>query len=221
MKYLKSLASILLFNISFTTNANLLVGYIPDVISDVNITASAIATGPGLNRYDEYATCAILPEGCNRVDPGNGSSTAALAIANNDYIEFTLSANSGYLFNLSSFNFLARKGGDADPRGWVLRSSADLFSNDIDSQLVTTTSSSPAANSFSVSLMDAQFQNLSDISFRLYTFSPRLGLIINYSELAFLGTTMAVHEVSAPPSFGLFALVLLYVLARRKKQVQH
>ena len=55
------------------------------------------------------------------------STTAATAVSNNQFFQFTIGANAGYQLDLSDLTFDAARSGPTTPRGWVLRSSIDGF----------------------------------------------------------------------------------------------
>jgi autotransporter-associated beta strand protein len=77
----------------------------------------------------------------------------------NDYFYFTLTPDSGYALNFSSFAYSASASGTG-PTSFAFRSSLDGFTADI---------GSPSATGTTISLSDASFQGLSSgVTFRLY-----------------------------------------------------
>ena len=121
-----------------------------------------------------------------RVPPGSGSSSPDLAVLQDKYIQFTVTANTGLTLNLSSLTFDAARGGNAVPRGWALLSDVDGFTNYIDTQDVPTVRN--VLTSFSVDLSDASFQKLTEVTFRIYTYVPGSGQSIEYDNITLNGT---------------------------------
>ena len=66
------------------------------------------------------------------------SPDAASAVLNNQYFEFTVAADAGFVMDLTSLTFDAARGGASTPRGWLLRSNLDGFTTDIASAVVPT-----------------------------------------------------------------------------------
>ena len=129
-----------------------------------------------------------------RLQPSNGltgadSMSPADAIANDKYFAFTVTANAGHVMNLSSLTFDAARGGGATPRGWALLSDVDGFTNIIDTQDVPTQRNE--LTSFTVDLTDASFQGLSEITFRMYSYTPSTGQSVEYHNLSLNGTVAA------------------------------
>lgn len=95
----------------------------PSVANDANITSSSLTLGPGIagalngNRFG----------GNNWWNTGNSTnSTLAEAIAGNDYIQFTVTPNSGFNFTPTSFVF-SWDHSTSGPGSVALRSSVDSY----------------------------------------------------------------------------------------------
>ena len=91
--------------------------------------------------------------------------------ASTDYFSFTVTANSGYILNLSgtgALTFQFARGGSfsGNQFKWVVRSSLDSFSANLASGATTT---SRAWNTASVNLGTA-FDSQSSVTFRIYVF---------------------------------------------------
>jgi hypothetical protein len=120
-----------------------------------------------------------------RIDPGPDSTSKDEAIAGGKFFEFTVTADPDFSLYLDSLTFLSARGGASTPRGWVLRSSVDDFASNIDTQLVGT--QRPDLTLFTVDLSDPQFQDLSEVTFRIYTFVPFGGQSLEYVDVTLNG----------------------------------
>jgi hypothetical protein len=166
--------------------------------SDVTVfaTATDVSLSDGIPDSDE---CYIEdpptgpPYGFTvlRLQPSNGltgadSTSPDQAVANDKYFQFTVVADPDFVLNLDNLSFDCARGGAAMPRGWVLRSDVDGFASDIDTQEVLT--QRPILTSFTVDLSGPQFQNLCEVTFRIYTFVPSAGLSLEYSNVTLNGS---------------------------------
>lgn len=125
--------------------------YIIGDVKDANITVSGIGrTGLQPNAGTGSYNAKNWPE----------SST----IDTNAYFSFTLTPNTGYAINFTSFVFARQRSGTG-PLTWAVRSSADNFTQNIGETF------SPGTNSGTetISLSGAAFQNVTtSITFRIY-----------------------------------------------------
>jgi hypothetical protein len=187
-------------------------GYQPTTVA-ANTTATDVSISPTVASATienfGYPTDPVL-----RLEPGPGVTTAALAVANNTFFAFTVSANPGFVLNLNNLTFDAGRGGETTPRGWVLRSSVDGFASDIDTQLVPTVR--PDFTAFTVNLSGAQFNDLSAVTFRLYDFVPGGGQSLEFDNVTLNGTPSPVPEPHSLGLFGLGALGLVGYAWRRR-----
>jgi hypothetical protein len=120
-----------------------------------------------------------------RIDPGDGSTSADDAVAGGRYFEFTVTAGQDLLLALDSLTFSSARGGGAMPRGWVVRSSVDGFASNIDTQEVL--SQRPDLTNFTVDLTGLDFQGLSGVTFRIYSFVPSGGQSVEYVDVTLNG----------------------------------
>jgi hypothetical protein len=123
-----------------------------------------------------------------RLEPGPDSTDADQAVKNNKYFEFTIMAAPDLSLDLDFLIFEAARGGGSTPRGWVLRSSVDGFTNNIATELVET--QRPELSLFFVDLTDPQFQDLSEVTFRIYTFVPLGGQSLEYRNVLLFGSVV-------------------------------
>ncbi len=135
-----------------------------------NITVSGISRGSGIT-----GTAAL-----NRYSANGWTTAASLDV--NDYFEFTLTPNSGFQINFSTFIFSGQASGGAPIHS--LRSSVDGFASDI--AILPTTGSI-------LSLSAPAFQNVTGaISFRFYTYGfDAATRTFSINDFTFNGTVTA------------------------------
>ena len=105
------------------------------------------------------------------VYPLPGSIDYSTAESTNSYFSIFVTAPQGGYLDLEKLEFEVGKGGDTDPRGYYIRSSADNFSHDIFSTVLPSgTHQNPALQS--IDLKSLSTKNLSSIEFRFYIFTP-------------------------------------------------
>ena len=189
------------------TNPNTSNPYTAGMTSDYfsSLTASGIGRGTGIsgvNANDTYRA--------------NGFATGAtLNTSNNDYYTFTITANTGYQIDFSNFTFNGQRGGFG-PTSLVLRSSVDNYATNIGS--VITTSSS--GTNYTIDLSGTDFQNVTDITFRLYGYNA--GAVGQYSvnNYQINGTVEPVVAVPEPQSLSLVGVgsVLMFGFLRRTRK---
>jgi hypothetical protein len=134
---------------------------------DPNITVSGIVRGSGiagsaaLNRYS-----------------ATGWNSAIIDV--NDYFEFTLTPNSGYQINLTSFVYTGQASGTG-PTATAFRSSIDSYTSDIGTATITGTT---------ISLASPSYQNIvSSITFRIYGWgASAAGGTFSINDFTFNGT---------------------------------
>jgi hypothetical protein len=154
--------------------------------------------------------------------PPNGSISAASALANNSYFNINVTASPGTFLDLTTLQFEVGKGGDSDPRGYLIRTSVDGFSSDLFStNLPTGPQQAPALRTIDLSTLPA-FQNLTSIDFRFYVFAPDVvgGILhsVDFRNLELQGT-----EVPEPSSLALFSVATAGVglfYHRRKRSLR-
>ncbi|MFH6969781.1 heparin lyase I family protein [Flavobacterium sp. FlaQc-28] len=133
----------------------------PNIASNGNATPNFYyGTSGGLNTAGQIGGRVLLNGWTNKTT----ASDPTTALNLNQYFEFKLQPNSGYKIDFSNLKFTARKGNAADPSTYVMRSSADDFTNDITAPQTFT---GTAATSLIYDL--SPLSNIkSPITFRLY-----------------------------------------------------
>ena len=175
------------------------------VLSNASVTA-----GSGLGQYsvgtDSWSgTTQVLKTG-----PGSSIAGADAndAVSNSWYVEFTLTANSS--MDIRSIELDWSRGGTTGTRGWFVRSSLDGYTSDLYSN------QTPAGTS--EGLQHAAFDigghtGLSGfVDFRLYIYTPSFGGYMDFQNVQFNSTALAV------PGGGIAALGGLAGVGRRRRR---
>ena len=124
------------------------------------LNASTITRGTGLTASNNG----------NRFNATNWALTnIANAVSGNNYMEFTITPNSG-TYDVTTIIFNVQRSGTG-PRGIVLRSSLDAFSTDIDGEKLITDNTSTQIITFNVN----QLSNSTSITYRVYGWAEATG----------------------------------------------
>jgi hypothetical protein len=145
--------------------------------------------------------------------PTAGSTSAALALANNSFFTLSLSITPG-TFGPVFVNFNVGKGGNSDPRGYFVRTSLDGFASNVLSQtLPSGANQAPAPQSFSLNLTGQ-----SSVTLRFYVWTPNPAN--NSVDFRNLEVARNVPGTPVPPSWSLaligLAIAGLYSAWRRR-----
>jgi fibronectin-binding autotransporter adhesin len=151
-----------------------------------NVTATNITADPGLvldltSPATQPSTTPYLRTTFTTV-----STTEAAAFNNNADFKFTVNAAAGYFLNLTSLVFDAMRGGASTPRGYAVRSSVDNYATVLSTGDLPTVR--PTFTNINVNLSGASFQNLSTITFKVYSYSPATGSSVDYDSFVLNGT---------------------------------
>ncbi len=161
------IASFLVFNLGYgqivTFDFN---GNVGDEISvgsnfnDVNLTASTITRGSGL----------IASNNANRFNARSWALTnIANAVAGNEYMEFTVTPNIGFQFDITTIVVNFQRSGTG-PRGISLRSSIDGFTTDIDGEkTIADITSTTEIITFTI----GQSNSSTSVTYRVYGWAER------------------------------------------------
>ncbi|MEO7319940.1 MAG: hypothetical protein ABIZ56_13200, partial [Chthoniobacteraceae bacterium] len=165
-------------------------GVLTPTLVGANLSATSISPDAGLvldltSPAAQPATTPYLRTTFSIVSP-----TPAAAVANNADFKFTLTANAGFLLNLTSLTFDAMRGGAGTPRGYDVRSSVDNFAATLGfADLLTVR---PTFTNVFINLGGTSFQNLSTITFKIFGYSPATGSSVDYDNILVNGTTGSI-----------------------------
>ncbi|AXG68490.1 amylopullulanase [Kordia sp. SMS9] len=122
--------------------------------NDANLTSSTITRGSGLTASNNG----------NRFNATSwATSNIANAVSGNDYMEFTITPNSGFEFDVTTMVFNVQRS-NTGLRGIAVRSSLDSYAANIDTEMAIADNSSTQVITFSIS----QTGNTAAVTYRIY-----------------------------------------------------
>ena len=153
----------------------------------------------------------------------------ATAISNSDYLQFSITANSGYSMNLSSLSFLyGGENGNSTNQytvNFFVMSSVDNYSSVVGSTtpyiVLPGSSTSNTPNTFSVDLSAlSSYQNLTSATFRVYSYIDNVptyttNMRPRVDTLALNGTVAAIPEPATSILVGVG--IIGFILRLRKR----
>lgn len=129
--------------------------------NDTNLGTSTITRGAGLTASNNG----------NRFNATSWALTdIATAVSGDDYMEFTITPNSGFQFNVTTIDINFQRSGTG-PSGISLRSSIDSYATDIDGEKAIIDNTSTQTFSFNVS----QSNSTSAVTYRFYGWAEATG----------------------------------------------
>jgi hypothetical protein len=163
-----------------------------------NVTANS--TVSGVNIVQDFS----LPDYGHQVLRAAITNTATpdetTAVNGGSYWGFTVTPNTGFKMNFTSFTFNAARGGAATPRTWYLYSSVAGFNPGSAIAFADVPTTRPTLTPFTVDMSGAPFQGLiAPLEFRMYLSTPATGQSVEFDSVTVNGTVIAVPE----PAFAL------------------
>jgi hypothetical protein len=129
--------------------------------NDANLTSSTITRGAGLTAAANGGRFNATSWALTSIDN---------AVSGNDYMEFTITPNSGYQFSVSSI-YIQLQRSSTGPRGIALRNSVDGYSSNLDVEYAITDNTSTQNFTFSF----AQSNSASAVTYRIYMWAEADG----------------------------------------------
>lgn len=161
------------------------------------LASSAVSKGAGLGQY-LVGTDFGYPGELLKTGPATSvaDASAATALANNWYFEFTLTPSSS--MDIGSIDADWSRGGTTGTRGWFIRSSVDNYASDLFAV------ESPGGTATGFQHVNVELTGFTDLStatsFRFYTYTPSTGRYMDFRDVQFNelagGGTSAVPEPS-------------------------
>lgn len=159
-------------------------------ITGSNIRVDLPSTSDGIN----VGTLGYASDPAYAVLPDSTSTNAANAIANDCYVYFSLTPESGYKYSLTTLTFNAARGGGATPRGYDVRSSADAYAATLGTANLATQRTT--WTSVSIDLSGANFQDVTGTTtFRIYIYAPSNVNSIDLDDITINGTVATSGSV--------------------------
>lgn len=160
------------------TNPNTSNPYTIGDTKNANIEVSGIGRGSGIN-------------GTNANDRYNATSWSTSSLDTNDYFQFTLTPNTNYEIDFTSFDYVGQRS-NTGPNQFAFRSSKDGFTSNI---------GSPSATGTTINLSAAAYQDITEpITFRLYGWGSSGGTY-SINDFDFKGKVVAA---CTPPTITAF-----------------
>ncbi len=144
------------------------------------LTATPLGPGTSLANLEAGA---VLP-GTVFFNPSLASPTPVDAFQNEQFFEFTLGSHGGGKFQPLLLSFSAAKGAASSPRGWVIHTSLDGFSDPLASSDVAPVQ--PGTEGFTVPL-DSLGVVTGNVTLRIYGYSPAEGAGLFFDDIEIQG----------------------------------
>lgn len=135
-----------------------------------------------------------------------GATSAAQALTLNSYFSLQLTSTTGDL-GMLAINYAVAKGGNSDPRGYLVRTSLDGYVADVTNQVLPAgANQAPAAATFA---LNAAGQATVTIRFYVWTPDPVGAYSVDFRNLA----AVQANGVPGLSDHGLVILQMMLVLA--------
>lgn len=197
----------------FDNNADGSSGFAYSTFDSGVLASSTVAAGAGLGEFSvgtdtwggSSSGVQVLKTGPGTAVPG---ATAATALANNWYFEFTLTPTSS--MDIRSIEADWSRGGTTATRGWFVRSSLDSYASNLFAN------ETPVGTSFGLQHAGFNISGFtgltSAVTFRFYIYTDATGRFMDFQNVQFNSTALAV------PGGGIAALGGLAGVGRRRRR---
>lgn len=169
-------------------------------VEEEHVTASRLTTNAVTMLYSSAWSTDSISLKANVV-----STNLADALANDTYMTFTITADTGYTLDLDSLDFGAYPGGGT-PRAFAVYSSVGGFTEGSELLSVSYNAAATGVNSYSIDLSSLSgYDNLSTVEFRYYVQVENTGRSINLSNFSVTGTntftaiSIVEYDMSSTP----------------------
>jgi hypothetical protein len=166
-------------------------------ISAVGSMASNLGGYFQISSSDSWDTNPVLV-----TSPASGNTSAALALANNQYFTtpaFTADANG---LKLTSLNFNVGRGGSSTPRGIIVRASINGGAYGADLYNAAITTQTPTWSAVNIDLTGAAYQNITSIAFRIWVYTPSSSTSVDFDDMTLKGTVAGTGTVGTAKPFS-------------------
>lgn len=127
------------------------------------------------------------------------STDATNAVADNNYLEFIIRKPVNHTMTITNISFNVARGGAANPRGIVVKTSVDGFTDELYNADISTVRNTYTSVSIDV---DSTYNNLSDnVHVRIYCYTPTVSQSIDFDNFVITGeislqqTTPAIRGI--------------------------
>lgn len=187
--------------------------------TETGVIASVVTAGSGASAVFSGTSASGISGDKSLAVQNLTTGSESAAVSGNEYIEFTLSADTGYTLNLSNLTVdLQRSNSPGAASDWFVRSSLDSYASTIGTNSsAIPVFSDPFAN-FEIDLSGAAFQGLtSDVTFRLYGYGgANTNSSLRHDNLVINGSAVIPEPASAATLLvGAAAFVAIFARGKR------
>jgi hypothetical protein len=118
------------------------------------------------------------------------NATSTTAENTNSYFSISFSVNTSYVCNITSLSFNVGKGGAADPRGYVIKSSLDNYLSVLgEAQLPTGPQQALQPTTINISSLN----NLQQLTLRFYVYTPAAEKSVDFNNITINGVIKNIN----------------------------